>query len=175
VKYFAVTALMLASLLIPRAETFAKGEPSDPACPNADRAIQTYARLAKRETTRVADAIAAADTASAAFDMCGENYRTAGDEERAHYAAVGSAQYRFTEGRLLHLSGDLDRAREMLNAAIAGVADTIAWGTPQEPSRYQAAAIAVRDAAAGELAKLASASPTQSPGDSAMPVASPPQ
>jgi hypothetical protein len=152
---------MLATFLFPRVETIAKGEPSDPTCPSADRAIQTYARLAKRDTTRVADAIAAADSASAAFDSCGDTYRAAGDDERAHYASVGSAQYRLTAGRLLHLTGDIDRAREKLSAAIAGVADTIAWGTPQEPSRYQAAAIAVRDAAQDELAKLTNASPPQ--------------
>ncbi len=157
-KYFAVTAFMIASLLVTPIATVAKSEPSDPACPGADRAIQTYARLAEHDTTPVADAIAAADTASAALATCGENYRTVGDEERAHYASVGSAQYRFTEGRLLHLSGDVDRAREMLGAAIAAVADTIAWGTPQEPSRYQAAAIAVREAARDELAQLTSKS-----------------
>ncbi len=147
---------MIASLLVTPLATVAKGEPSDPACPSADRAIQNYARLAEQDTTRVADAVAAADTVSAAFDSCGESYRTAGDAERAHYASVGSARFRFTAGRLLHLSGDVDRAREMLDAAIAAVADTNAWGTPQEPSRYQAAAIAVREAAKDELARLTS-------------------
>ncbi len=153
-KYFAVTAFMIASLLATPIATVAKGEPSDSMCPSADRAIQTYARLAENDRTPVADAIAAADTASAALAACGENYRTVGDVERAHYASLGSAQFRFTEGRLLHLSGDVDRAREMLGAAIAAVADTNTWGTPQEPSRYQAAAIAVREAAKDELTRL---------------------
>ncbi len=154
VKYLALTILVLGSLLAPRLEAAAKGEQSDPACPNADRAIRTYARLAKQESTRVADAIEAAGAASAAFERCGETYRAAGDSERAHYAAVGSAQYLFTAGRLLHFSGDLHGAREALDAAIAEVADTIAWGTPDAPSAYQAAAITLRDEAEDELAEI---------------------
>jgi hypothetical protein len=179
-KYLAASAVMLMSLLVAGTETSADAGHTDPVCPTTAHAVQTYADLARSETTRVADVIAAANAASAAFDRCAAKYRAAGDAERAHYAAVGSAQYLFVAGRLLHLDGAIDQARDALTAAIAEVADTIAWGTPQAPSAYQVAAIAVRDAAQDELAKvvaLATPAPTASASasatDSPTPEASP--
>ena len=162
-KYLAAIAVVLGCLVLARMETVADAGHSDPVCPRATRAIQNYFALAKRDTTRVADAVAAANAASAAFDQCADSYRTKGDAERAHYAAVGSAQYRFTAGRLLHLDGYVDQARDALNATIAEVADTIAWGTPEAPSAYREVAITVRDEAEGELGQLPDASPVPGP------------
>ena len=169
-KYLAATAVVLISLSIAPAKTVADAGHSDPVCPNATHAIQTYLELAKIDTTRVADAVAAANAASDAFDRCADKYRSSGDAERSHYAAVGSAQYRFTAGRLLHLDGYFDQARDALKGAIAEVADTIAWGTPEAPSAYHDTAISVRDEAQGDLDQIADASPSPSP--TPMPTAS---
>ena len=164
-KYLAAIGVVLGSLLVARAATIADAGHSDPVCPSASHAVATYFALAKLDTTRVADAVAAANAAATAFDRCADTYRTKGDAERSHYAEVGSAQYRFTAGRLLHLDGYVDKARDALNATIAEVADTIAWGTPEAPSVYREAAITVRDEAEGELGQLAlvAATPVDSP------------
>lgn len=162
VKHFVACAVLLGYSTAMPAAAYADVSYFDPVCPSASAPVQSYLALVRVETTRIVDAVAAANVAAAAYDRCGERYRSAGDAEHVHYASVDAAQYRFAAGHLLRLDGQFEAARTSLSAAIAGVGDTIVWGRASAPSDYKAAAVTVRDAAQAELAKLAAPSPAAS-------------
>jgi hypothetical protein len=150
---------------------------SDSMCPGATKPVRDYVEKTKNPATSLDEAVALAQKAVDAYDLCASEALGSGATDNLHYAQLWSARYEYAIGGWQHLAENDGLARVALERSIALAQEIIDWRPASQVaygsndvnvgqgsvhnananssnSRFHDEAVQVRDAALKALAQL---------------------
>jgi len=105
---------------------------SDTICTQATKPVREYFDKTKDQTTTLDEAVALAQKAVDAYDLCAAENATNNTVDDLQYAHLSAARFEYVVGGWQHLAGNEGLARAALDRSVKLAQDIVDWRPPSQ-------------------------------------------